>query len=223
MVGKSGAGRDDPVTNAIYNRRVTVAWMWAVNSQQLVIAIVNTLRKSFRDTAETVIAAVLIFVVLQATTQSFEIDGRSMYPTLETQQRLLVNRFVYTRSPVSLLGEDRYLFHGPQHGDVVVFRPPTNSQTDFVKRVIGVPGDTVDIFEGEVFVNGELSSYVDDVTDARRFFEYPIVVPDDEYFVMGDNRGASNDSRNWGFVHGQDMVGRAWFLYWPFGAFAVFG
>ena len=180
-------------------------------------------RKFFRDTAETVIAAVLIFVVLQATTQSFEIDGRSMFPTLEDGQRLLVNRFVYARSPVSLMGEDGYLFHGPQRGDVIVFQPPTNSSTDFVKRVIGVPGDEVEILRGgEVYVNGELTDYVDQQTDPRRFFEYPIVVPENEYFVLGDNRRASNDSRNWGYVHAQDIVGRAWFIYWPRAAFQVF-
>ena len=146
-----------------------------------------------------------------------------MNPTLEDEQRLLVNRFVFSRSPVSLMGDDGYLFHGPQRGDVIVFQPPTNSRTDFVKRVIGVPGDMVDISGGDVFVNGELSGYVDDVTDSRSFFEYPIEIPDDEYFVMGDNRRASNDSRNWGFVHAEDIVGRAWFLYWPLNAFTVFG
>lgn len=183
----------------------------------------NALRRSFRDTAETVIAAVFIFVALQATTQSFEIDGRSMFPTFEDQQRVLVNRFVYASSPVSLMGDDGYLFHGPQRGDVIVFRPPTNSTTDFVKRVIGVPGDIVDIRGGEVFVNDKLSGYVDVVTDERRFFEYPIEVPENEYFVLGDNRRASNDSRNWGYVHAEDIVGRAWFLYWPLRDFAVFG
>lgn len=183
----------------------------------------NALRRSFRDTAETVIAAVLIFVALQATTQSFEIDGLSMFPTLDNQQRVLVNRFVYADSPVSLMGQDGYLFHGPQRGDVIVFRPPTNSTTDFVKRVIGIPGDTVDIRDGEVYVNDNLTDYVDVATDERRFFEFPIEVPDDEYFVLGDNRRASNDSRNWGYVHAKDVVGRAWFLYWPLKAFTVFG
>jgi len=182
----------------------------------------SAIRRSFRDTAETVIAAVLIFVALQATTQSFEIDGRSMFPTLHDGERLLVNRFVYAQSPVSLMGEDGYLFHGPQKGDVIVFRPPTNSTTDFVKRVIGVPGDTVNITGGKVYVNGELSAYVDAETVPRTFFEYPIVVPDSEYFVLGDNRIASNDSRNWGYVHARDIVGRAWFLYWPMESFQVF-
>ena len=183
----------------------------------------NTLRKSFRDTAETVIAAVLIFVALQATTQSFQIDGRSMSPTLQDEQRLLVNRFVYAKAPVSLMGHDGYLFHGPQRGDVIVFHPPTNSTTDFVKRVIGVPGDTVDIRDGRVFVNDEESTYVDDTTQARFFFDFPIEVPENEYFVLGDNRGASNDSRNFGYVHADEVVGRAWFLYWPMREFAIFG
>lgn len=183
----------------------------------------NSLRRWFRDTAETVIAAVLIFVALQATTQSFQIDGRSMFPTLEDQQRVLINRFVYASSPVSLMGDDGYLFHAPQRGDVIIFRPPTNSTTDFVKRVIGVPGDVVDIRGGEVYVNDELTEYVSDVTDERRFFEYPIEIPENEFFVLGDNRRASNDSRNWGYVHADDIVGRAWFLYWPIRDFSVFG
>ena len=183
----------------------------------------NALRRMYRDTAETVIAAVLIFVALQATTQSFQIDGRSMFPTLKDGQRLLVNRFVYAQSPVSLMGDDGYLFHSPQRGDVIVFRPPTNSSTDFVKRVIAVPGDTVDIRKDKVYVNDELTSYVEIGTEPRTFFEYPIEVPADEYFVLGDNRPASNDSRNWGYVHAQDIVGRAWFLYWPMESFQVFG
>lgn len=183
----------------------------------------GALRRSFRDTAETIIAAVLIFVALQATTQSFEIDGRSMFPTLEDEQRLLVNRFVYARSPVSLMGDDGYLFHRPQRGDIIVFHPPTNSSTDFVKRVIGVPGDTVDIRDNEVFVNGVRSTYVTGaVTHERQFFEYPIEIPENEFFVLGDNRGASNDSRNFGYVHAEDIVGRAWFLYWPMRNFSVF-
>jgi signal peptidase I len=185
--------------------------------------LLSSLRRTFRDTAETVIAAVLIFVALQATTQSFEIDGRSMVPTFLDHQRVLVNRFVYTRSSVSLMGEEGYLFHGPQRGDVIVFKPPTNEQTDFVKRVIGVPGDVVDIRDGEVYVNGERTDYVDVETDERSFFDFPITVPDNEYFVLGDNRRASNDSRNWGYVHANDIVGRAWVLYWPIKDFRLFG
>lgn len=179
------------------------------------------MRRSLRETAETVITAVLIFVALQVTTQSFMVEGSSMSPTLKDGQRLLVNRFVYARSDASLFGSDHYLFHGPQRGDIIVFKPPNGSTTDFVKRVIAVPGDTVDIVDGEVFVNGELTDYVD-VDTAARQDEYPMVVPADEYFVLGDNRGVSNDSRNWGFVQGDAIVGRAWVTYWPWDAFRLF-
>ena len=191
----------------------------------------SSVRRTFRDTAETVIAAVLIFVVLQATTQSFEIEGRSMVPTFLDHQRVLVNRFVYTRASVSLLGDEGYLFHGPQRGDVIVFKPPTDDHTDFVKRVIGIPGDVVDIRpagsggrldDSEVYVNGERTGYVDVHTHPRSYFDFPITVPDNEYFVLGDNRGASNDSRNFGYVHANDIVGRAWVLYWPLSDFRLF-
>lgn len=184
----------------------------------------TSLRKTFRDTAETVIAAVLIFVALQATTQSFEIDGRSMQPTFQHAQRVLVNRFVYTRSSVSLMGAEGYLFHGPQRGDIIVFKPPTESETDYVKRVIAVPGDSVDIRNGSVYVNGELSQYVDAATvDNQGHFNFPILeVPDGEYFVLGDNRAHSNDSRFFGYVHENDIIGRAWVLYWPLDAFSLF-
>jgi len=179
-------------------------------------------RRSFRDTAETIVTAVLIFVALQATTQSFEIDGSSMVPTFKDGQRLLVNRFVYAESSVSLMGEPGYLFHGPQRGDVIVFAPPTDSETDFVKRVIGVPGDEIDIRFGNVYVNGVAADYVDVNTDPRGYFVYPITVPENEYYVLGDNRRASNDSRNWGYVHADDIVGRAWVVYWPASSFALF-
>lgn len=183
----------------------------------------NSLRKAFRDSAETIIAAVFIFVALQATTQSREIDGRSMQPTFEHGQRVLVNSFVYTRTSVSLMGHEGYLFHGPQRGDIIIFDPPTDSDQNFVKRVIAVPGDTVDIRNGSVYVNEKLSDYVDAVTSPGNHFNFPVIeVPDDEYFVLGDNRGASDDSRSFGYVHSDDIVGRAWFLYWPLTDFNLF-
>lgn len=180
------------------------------------------MRRTLRDTAETIITAVLIFVALQATTQSFQIDGSSMDPTFLNGERVLVNRFVYARSDVSLMGQDGYLFHGPQRGDVIIFRPPTASTVDFVKRVIGVPGDEIDIRGKHVWVNGVEQNYVDAVTDARNYMQFPITVGEGEYFVLGDNRRASNDSRNWGTVHQADIVGRAWIIYWPVRELAFF-
>lgn len=174
----------------------------------------TSLRKLFIDTAETVITAVVIFVLLQVTTQSFQIEGSSMDPTLLNGERLLVNRFVYARSGLNLMGQENYLFHGPQRGDVVVFKPPIGNETDFVKRVIGIPGDIIDIDGADVYVNGEKTEYVDEPTSRRRE-DYPLVVPEDMYFVLGDNRSASNDSRNWGFVSADSIEGRAWIAYWP--------
>jgi signal peptidase I len=181
----------------------------------------NFMRAALRDTGETIITAVVIFLVLQATTQSFLIEGSSMEPNLIESERLLVNRFVYTQAPFSLFGSEDYLFVGPERGDIVVFHPPTGSETDFVKRIVAVPGDWIDLDGSVVYVNGEETYWVD-VTTARRHDNYPVQVPPGEYFVLGDNRSASVDSRNWGFVAADAIVGRAWAVYWPLTEFKVF-
>ena len=179
------------------------------------------MRAALRDTGETIITAVVIFLVLQGTTQSFLIEGSSMEPNLLESERLLVNRFVYTQSPLSLFGDENYLFGGPQRGDIVVFHPPTGSETDFVKRIIGVPGDWIDLDGDSVYVNGEKTDWVD-ITTARRGNDYPVQVPPGEYFVLGDNRRVSVDSRNWLFVSADAIVGRAWAVYWPIKEFKLF-
>ena len=99
-------------------------------------------------------------------------------------------------------------------GDVIVFSPPIGAETEFVKRVIGLPGDVVDIVDGEVYVNGALSAFDDEHTSAYAG-DYPVTVPEASYFVLGDNRDVSSDSRQWGLVDADDIVGRAWFSYWP--------
>jgi signal peptidase I len=179
------------------------------------------MRAALRDTGETIITAVVIFLVLQGTTQSFLIEGSSMEPNLMESERLLVNRFVYTQSPFSLFGDENYLFGGPERGDIVVFHPPTGTETDFVKRIIGVPGDWIDLDGESVYVNGEKTNWVD-VTTARRSNDYPIQVPPGEYFVLGDNRRVSVDSRNWKFITADAIVGRAWAVYWPVPEFQLF-
>ena len=179
------------------------------------------MRAALRDTGETIITAVVIFLVVQGTTQSFWIEGSSMEPTLLQNERLLVNRFVYTQSSFSLYGTEEYLFGGPKRGDIVVFHPPTGSETDFVKRIVGVPGYWIDLDGAWVFVNGEQTNWVD-VKTARRKDDYPVQVPPGEYFVLGDNRRVSVDSRNWGFVDADSFVGRAWTVYWPITEFKLF-
>ncbi|MCX8276742.1 MAG: signal peptidase I [Dehalococcoidia bacterium] len=179
------------------------------------------MRAALRDTGETIITAVVIFLILQGTTQSFLIDGASMKPTLLQNERMLVNRFVYTQSPFSLFGAKEYLFGGPKRGDIVVFHPPTGSDIDFVKRIIGMPGDWIDLDGNSVYVNGDKTNWVDEKTE-RRHENYPVQVPQGEYFVLGDNRRVSVDSRNWGFVAAHDLVGRAWAVYWPLNEFQLY-
>jgi signal peptidase I len=181
----------------------------------------QNMRAALRDTGETIITAVVIFLVLQGTTQSFLIEGSSMVPNLVQGERLLVNRFVYAQSQFSLFGHEGYLFSGPQRGDIIVFHPPIGSSTDFVKRIIGVPGDVIDLDGESVYVSGVKTNWVD-VTTARRHENYPVTVPPGEYFVMGDNRRVSVDSRNWGFVSADEIVGRAWVVYWPVPGFQLF-
>ena len=160
------------------------------------------------------IISVLVFVVLQLSTQSYAVEGHSMDPTLAPGQRFLVNKFVYARMDDLPFGQEGYIFGGPQRGDIVVFTPPIGAETEFVKRVIGLPGDVVDVVDGRVYVNGELSTFDDDYTSPYAG-EYPVTVPPDSYFVLGDNRRVSSDSRQWGMVDADDVVGRAWFTYWP--------
>lgn len=169
------------------------------------------------------ITAVLIFVALQLTTQTRIIEGTSMTPTLTSGERLLVNRFVYARTESGLFGGDSYVFHGPDRGDIIIFHPPGGYDTDFVKRVIGVPGDVVDIRGGYVYLNGEQldEPYLKQTTGAQGG-TYPKTVPEGQYFVLGDNRRVSNDSRNWGFVRAEDILGRAWIGYWPLPKFQLF-
>ena len=160
------------------------------------------------------IISVLVFVVLQLSTQSYAVEGHSMDPTLAPGRRFLVNKFVYARVDDGPFGQYGYVFGGPRRGDIIVFAPPIGAETEFVKRVIGLPGDVVEIVDGQVFVNGELSPFDDEYTSAYAG-DYPVTVPPDSYFVLGDNRSVSSDSRQWGMVDGQDIVGRAWFTYWP--------
>jgi len=127
-----------------------------------------------------------------------------MQPQLVDQERIFVNRFIYH-------------FKDIQRGDVVVFWYPRDKSKSFIKRVLGVPGDEVEIRDGSVFVNGvkvEEPYLKPEYQDHRSFRK--VVVPKDQYFVLGDHRNSSNDSRNWGCVHRSLIYGKAVFSYWPF-------
>ena len=135
--------------------------------------------------------------------QPVKVEGTSMMPGLEDQERIFVNKFVYRWEPI-------------ERGDIVVFRYPRDTSKSYIKRVIGVAGDRIRIANGKVFVNGEAldEDYVpSDYADARSYGE--VVVPANSFFVLGDHRTMSNDSRDFGPVNERYIYGKAVFGYWP--------
>ncbi len=182
------------------------------------------MRIVIREIIETIILSLLLFISIQFAVQTYQVEGASMHPTLAQGQYLLVNKLVYRHlnmggtedAAVEYEYQNRRIFpfHPPQNGEVVIFNFPEDPTRDFVKRVIGVPGDTVEIRRGRTFVNGEQiqEPYAQrDEHDDMDAFK----VPPDSFFVMGDNRQHSNDSRDWGTVPIENIVGKAWVRYWP--------
>jgi signal peptidase I len=146
--------------------------------------------------------AIAIFIVIFVV-QPVKVEGTSMQPQLVDQERIFVNRFVYQ-------------FKEIRRGDVVVFWYPRDRSKSFIKRVLGVPGDEVEIRHGTVYVNGARMDepYLNPEFGDHKSYQ-KVAVPPGEYFVLGDHRNSSNDSRNWGFVARQLIYGKAVFGYWP--------
>lgn len=159
-----------------------------------------------REILEILTLTLLMFLILRFAVQNFRIDGPSMEPSLHNQEYILVDKAAY-------------LFHGPERGDVIVFEYPLDPQLDYVKRIIAIPGDIISVVGTRVTVDGITlnETYVNKDDPGNPF--PPInkrIVGPNEYFVMGDNRGDSSDSREWGFVPRQNIIGKAAFVYWPF-------
>jgi signal peptidase I len=170
------------------------------------------------------IAVLLALVIRTFLVQAFKIPSGSMESTLLVDDHLLVNKFLYgTRIPFT--DKDFLRFRDPRHGDIIVFRYPQNPRRDFIKRCIGVPGDTIEVKDKELYVNGQLQ--VEPYVLHRDLAVYPrasgsprdnfgpVTVPADSYFMMGDNRDFSADSRFWGFLPRKLIKGKAWVIYWP--------
>ena len=154
-----------------------------------------------REIIETLALTLVIFVVIHFTVQNFMVDGTSMEPGLLNGQYVLVNKLAY-------------LFHTPERGDVIVFHFPKDTNVDLIKRVIGVPGDVIVIDAKTIRVNGVLLNEPYIMAPINPLGNR-IVVPPNDYFVMGDNRPVSDDSRDWGFVPKNYIVGKAVLVYWP--------
>lgn len=181
-------------------------------------------RKSlFREYAESIIIAVLLALVIRTyLVQAFKIPSGSMEDTLLIGDHLLVNKFIYgTKLPFS---DKRVLkLRDPRRGDVIVFEYPVDPSKDFIKRVIGTPGDVVEEKDKKVYVNGKLYVNPHEVHKEKDIIPKemnprdtfgPVTVPPNSYFVMGDNRDRSYDSRFWGFVPRDKIKGLAFIKYW---------
>ncbi|SRR5579884_488402 len=156
----------------------------------------------FRDLMLSVLVAVLVILFLY---RPVKVEGTSMMPTLYDHERLFINQFSY-----------KFGLGKIERGDTVVFWAPEDIRESYIKRVIGLPGDTVAVQDGYVIVNGKklVENYVPpEYRDDRSY--PPRVVPPDEYFVLGDHRNSSNDSRAWGFVPRSYIYGKAVFVFWP--------
>jgi signal peptidase I len=157
-----------------------------------------------RDLAFSVLIAVVLIVFIY---QPVKVEGTSMMPALTDQERIFINKFTY-----------RFGLGNIERGDMVVFWYPLDPTKSYIKRVIGIPGDRVEIDAGQVIVNGRslAEDYVPEEYRDRQSYA-PRTVPSDHYFVLGDHRSSSNDSRAWGCVERKYIYGKAVFVYWPLG------
>lgn len=178
-----------------------------------------------REVFETVILGLLIFLSLHISIQNYRVQGPSMQPTLSESEYLIVNKIVYLRFNLSKIANiipfydreeepDRFIFHPPRRGSIIVFQSPSEPSKDFVKRVIGIPGDVVEIVQGKVYLNGA-SLPEPYVTHRDNTSMGPVIVGAEGLFVLGDNRSASNDSRDWGILPTENLIGRVWLRFWP--------
>ena len=180
-----------------------------------------------REYAESIIIAILLALLIRAfVIQAFKIPSGSMKPTLQVGDHILVNKFIYgikLRIPFTALNYTLVPISSPKRNDVVVFIFPKETNKDFIKRVIGLPGDTVQIKDKKVYINNQpMEDLHGTYTDQRIIPEMeqprdntgPIVVPPNMIFVMGDNRDESYDSRFWGFVDQKQILGQAFIIYW---------
>ena len=162
------------------------------------------MRAFLRDILLIVVAAVVITLLIQTAVQKSSVIGYCMEPGLQNGQQLLINKVVY-------------YFHEPERGDVIILHPPppyNPKTTPFIKRIIALPGDTIEVKNGAVYING---SELDEpyIKEPPTYNFQQKKIPENEYFVLGDNRNNANDSHVWGTVPRQNIIGKAWLSIWP--------
>ena len=159
------------------------------------------MRAFFRDIVITLIMAVVIFFALQFTVQNFVVIGASMQPSFYEGERVVASKLAYK-------------LHEPERGDVIVFLPPKNMDEDLIKRIIGLPGERVEVRDGVVYI--ENRPLDEPYIKHPPSYTYTVeVIPPNEYWVLGDNRNSSNDSHTGWTVPREDIIGKAWLVIWP--------
>ncbi len=170
----------------------------------------NASIKSFlRELLITLGLAAVIYLLLQTTIQSTIVYDISMQPTLIADQRLIVIKPIYT-------------FSSPERGDIVIIQPPFEPQKEYVKRLIGLPGDVIQVANSEVYVNG-IALQEPYIKESPEYKFGPFTVPNNNYFVLGDNRNHSNDSHTGWTVTRDKIIGKAWLRIWPLNKFGTAG
>ena len=161
------------------------------------------------DIVETFVIALAMFVIMYLFLfQPHQVRGSSMYESFHDEEYLLTDKITYRLSE-------------PKRGDVIIFRAPKQEDYDYIKRIVGLPGELIKVSNCHVFVNDQLlkESYLLEnlCTSGGRFWQTDqnIPVPENQYFVLGDNRPRSSDSRDWGTVPRENIIGKAWYRYWP--------
>jgi len=175
-----------------------------------VIKIISIIGAFLLDFIETIVTSLVIFIfVYLFLFQPHQVKGVSMYPNFENGENLLTNKIVYR-------------FSKPQRGDVIIFKAPPKQNYDYIKRVIGLPGERLSLKNNKFFINDaplNESFYLADnipIRDGHFLHEgEEITIPENQYFVAGDNRSHSSDSREWGCIPLENIIGRAWLRYWP--------
>jgi signal peptidase I len=175
----------------------------------------STASSLLRELAEVVVLAVILYFGISFAVQTVHVEGLSMFATLDDNDYLIANKIDYR-------------LHAPQRGDIIILRPPTDNSKDFIKRIIALPGERLLIRDGHVYINGHqldepylpeawtvMSNWPNDGSVSGK------VVPANQYFVMGDNRNKSQDSRIFGFIGRDRIDGRAWFRIWPLNSFGA--
>ena len=170
----------------------------------------STTSSLLRELFEVVVLAVILYFGISFAVQTVHVEGLSMFGTLNDNDYLIANKIDYR-------------LHAPQRGDIIILRPPTLSTTDYIKRVIALPGERLLIKDGHVYINGHLleEPYLPEAWTVGTDYGGPngTVIPANEYFVMGDNRNRSQDSRVFGPINRDRIDGKAWFRIWPLGHF----